>query len=379
MDLSKREVQLSKRSEIKFIKPCIHQGESHAPLTAAYMRSVANRGRIVQINLDNCSIQRMEELSSSSTREDAEAVGLLPLIELLESAPVSLTAIGVDEMPDWRVQRAMDAYQNFCQKFWPNHRDDFEATMRAFDPDSENKKVVFSQLSDSARCTYGLSYVAMLQIQNIQLNFGDRPPTEKFEIYMHSMSRMLDLLTAYDMEIAKYAFWDLTSNEINQLPENVRLRRKNIKQNFYKLSSNLDKCRWFAFDAAMDIYWLSGANLAENLGVTLKADGHELTIENWVGTNDHKLFSICQDIHSVYMGGATMKALESTRENCLSETPYWQYVDRFAQAVMDYRKRSGYRDIGDLLRRVDSAIEHIEGELVLGFTHRESSEKKEAV
>lgn len=356
------------RTEIKFIKPCLHQREEHFPLTPLYTQHCFNQGKIVQINLDNCSIQRMEELSDNASIEDVKEVGLLPLVELLQHGSVSLTAIGVDEMPDWRVQKAMESYQKFCQKFWPGHKDDVEATFRNFDPESMNKKVIFSELSDSARCTYGISYVAMLQIQNIQLNHSDKSPSERFEIYVHSMAGMLDLLTAYDMEIAKYAFWDQTANQINQLPENIRLRRKYIKQNFHKPLSSLDKCRWFAFDAAMDIYWLSGANLAENLGVTININGKEHKIENWVGTNDHKLFAISQDIHSIYVDGTAMKGLATTREETLIQQPYWHFVDHFANSVMEYRKRRGYRSVDNLLIKIDQAIKHIETELKVGFS-----------
>ena len=42
-----------------------------------------------------------------------------------------------------------------------------------------------------------------------------------------------------------------------------------IKYNFTKVKSTLDKCREFAFDAAMDIHWLSGANLAEDLNLSI--------------------------------------------------------------------------------------------------------------
>lgn len=120
----------------------------------------------------------------------------------------------------------------------------------------------------------------------------------------------------------------------------------------------------------MDIYWLSGANLAENLGATININSKKYKTENWVGTNDHKLFSICQDIHSVYINGATMKGLATTREDVLAQQPYWNFVDHFANSIMEYRKRRGYRSIDELLHRVDSAVKHIESELKAGFSRK---------
>ncbi len=358
---------MKKRSEIKFIKPCIHEGEQHHKLTPEYTNMCAVLGKLVQINLDNCSIQRMEELPLHASDEDAKKVGLMPLVELLRYGSVALTAIGINEMPDIHVNKALRAYQAFCNQFWPQHTDDIEATFRDVNTLSEDKKVTFTELSDSARCTYGISYVAMLQIQNIQLNYSHKCPIEQFEIYIHSMTSMLDLITAYDMEIAKYAFWQQNSNQINQLPESVRLRRKNLKNNFYKLAGNLDKARWFSFDAAMDLHWLSGANLAENLGADIDINGNKVKVEQWVGTNDHKLFSICQDIHSVYVNGQTMRQLAASREDALSTQIYWQSVDGIANSILAHRFKNRTEQTKSLLSRIDNAVRQIEAELKGGF------------
>lgn len=117
-----------KRSEIKFIRPCLSIYENNKVLTPAYALQCLTLKKVIQINLDNCSLQRMEELSSTSTLEDVKRVGLLPLVDLLQSGSVCLTAIGVNEMPDIWVEKSMAAYQNFCHQFWPSHIDDPEAT-----------------------------------------------------------------------------------------------------------------------------------------------------------------------------------------------------------------------------------------------------------
>ncbi len=90
--------------EIQFIKPCRFLNEEHRLLTPEYTYQSIAKGRMVQINLDNCSIQRMEELTEDATVRDVEAVGLLPLYEILQNGMISLTCIGINEMPDWRVK-----------------------------------------------------------------------------------------------------------------------------------------------------------------------------------------------------------------------------------------------------------------------------------
>ncbi|WP_220348424.1 hypothetical protein [Alkalilimnicola ehrlichii] len=223
---------MPENKEIRFIKPCRHPEEVHRTLTPEYAASLLTTGRVAQINLDNCSLQRMEQLPPEPTLRDAEEVGLLPLVQILQSAPVALSAIGVNEMPDCRVGGAKLAYERFCAVFWPGHKDDIEATHRAYDGSSTERKVEFSELNEGARCTYGGAYVALLQMQSINRTYSSLSPEAKFEAYLHSIIGMLGIVSAFELEIAKYAFWDLTDGEINRLPERVRVGRKDIKENF---------------------------------------------------------------------------------------------------------------------------------------------------
>jgi hypothetical protein len=349
---------------IRFIKPCRHPEEDHRILTPAYAASLLATGRVAQINLDNCSLQRMEQLPPEPTLQDAEEVGLLPLVQILQNAPVALSAIGVNEMPDCRVAGAKMAYERFCAAFWPGHKDDIEATHRAYDGSSTERKVDFTELNEGARCTYGAAYVALLQMQNINRMFSSLSPEAKFEAYLHSIIGMLDIVSAFELEIAKYAFWDLPDREINRLPERVRVRKKDIKENFTKLQNSVSKCKQFAFNGAMDLHWLSGANLSESLGATLKIGNAELMVDNWVGTNDIKLYRISRDIHSVPREGLTMKALAFSREPELEASSYWRSIDRIAIDVLLYRKRNGYGEVDQLLKKIDVAAAYIEEELL---------------
>ena len=323
------------------------------------------QGRIVQIGLDNCTLQRMEMLPVKPSRAAAEAVGLLPLVEFLQRSPgVALTAMGTHEMPGNRVARAKWAYENFCSTFWPEHRDDVEASHREFDDESTDRWVEFTELSEGARCVYGLPYVALLQMQNIRRTYPSLSPEERFEAYLHSMAGMLDLISAFELEIAKYAFWEISHVGIDRLPDEVRLRRAAIKENFTKLQPTVSKCKRAAFNGAMDLHWLSGANLSEDFGATIRTDVGVFSLDNWVGTNDLKLFRICRDLHSTpYNGSSTMRFVRA-REAAMEALPYWRNVDRMSKDVMLYRHVCGYRSLDKtLLPNVDAAVKHLEGEL----------------
>ncbi|WP_198420740.1 hypothetical protein [Massilia atriviolacea] len=348
--------------EIRFIKPCRHRFEQHRDLTPQYARSVFATGRLIQINLDNCSIQRMEQLPANPSRSDAEEVGLLPLVEILTQAPVCLTAIGVNEMPDNKVGFAKTAYENFCSSFWPGHQDDIEATHRPYDPASTDKKVSFGHLDDGDRLAYGCAYVALLQMQNIARRYPNMRPEQRFECYLYSMIGLLGIVNAFELELAKFAFWSLTPTEINQLPEPLQLRRRDIKANFTKLWSTLAKCRLAAYNGAMDIFWLNGSNFADEIGLTLDVGGKKLILENWVGTNDHKLYRISKDIHSTFGDGSQARYLARSR-HLLDDIMYWKNVDGIANDILSYRRRMGYGAVDTLLERIDAAVKHVEFEL----------------
>jgi len=357
-----------KNNEIKFIKPCRYPEEEHRKLTPEYTIGALRNGRIVQINLDNCSIQRMEQLNENSTIDDVEEVGLLPLCQILQNGMVSLSAIGINEMPDWYVENAHAAYQLFCRKFWPGHKDDKDATFREYDPNNYNRKIVFDELPNDARCTYGSAYIAILQIQNIKLNYSELTPERQFETFLYSMIGYLDIVSGFELEIAKYSFWNLTANQINQLPPKIRQRRRDIKDNFSKFKTDLNKCKHFAFDAAMDLHWLSGANLSEDFGHVLEIDGVQLKLDNWVGTNDHKLYRISKDIHSAPFSGSTMKRLAITREEYFSADPYWIHVDSISKSILQYRLDAGYSRKEDLLKRIDAAVSQICADLEKAYS-----------
>lgn len=358
---------MSENKEIRFIKPCRTQHEDHRMLTPELAAIAINQKRIVQINLDNCSIQRMEMLPPDPSLDAVKEVGLLPLVDILQSAPVALSAIGINEMPDKYVSRARAAYEKFCAKFWPSHKDDVEATQRDYDAESDAKTVEFKELDEGQRCTYGSAYIALLQIQNVRRAYSSLSPERQFEIYLHSMIGMLDMVSAFELELAKHAFWDVSANEINQLPESAQSRLRDIKENFTKLQSSLKKYKERAFNGAMDIHWLSGANLSQDLNLTLKVGKAELLVDNWVGTNDHKLYRISKDIHSVYAEGSTMKRFAYTRETALEKYPYWKYVDRLANDVLGYRARKGYTPLNELLPRIDRSVAQLEGDLAKFF------------
>jgi len=353
----------SKRTEIKFVKPCRPEWSNNFELSPAYCRSAVQNGMIVQINLDNCSLQRMEELDNSATIDDVKRVGLLPLVEILKE-PVTITAIGVNEMPDKWVAGARTAFERFCSNFWPGHSHDVEATERSFDLLSTARNIQFRDLSEGRRAALGCSYVSLLQIQNIRASFPQLTPIKQFEAHLNGLIQLLDLVSAFELEIAKYAYWNIDHKEIAAaLPKKVQQRLTDIKDNFSKQQNSLKKCRDFAFNGAMDLYWLSASSMTEDLGVYLDVGGKHLLIDAWVGTNDLKLYRISQDIHSVFSDDSSLKKLAVSRERELSDYQYWKNVDAYSEEILRYRSQLKNDESFSLLDKIDNSVNYLEDSL----------------
>lgn len=181
------------------------------------------------------------------------------------------------------------------------------------------------------------------------------------------MISLLNIVSGFELEIAKWAFWELNMQEINQLTSPIKQRRKDIRENFAKVKNSISKCQEFSFDAAMDLHWLSGANFSEDFGHDIDINGTRLKLDNWIGTNDHKLYRISRSIHSTYYDNSTMKRLAITRENELSSNQYWRNVDEISNEVLCYRDRMRYSMDNKLLIKIDKAVIHIEEKLVEKF------------
>lgn len=349
-----------KRNEVKFYHPEINTDD--LDLLIAYIKSKAPLKECVQISLDNCTIQRMESLTENSTLDDVDEVGLYPLYRILNECPnVLLASLGTIEMPGSKVSNANYSYELFCKKFWENSRNTPDAIYRDFD--ELEKKVEFGNLEENSQQVIGLYYLPFLLIQKILKKCKDKSSKDKLKYYLDEIIRCLDMISGFELEIAKYAFWDLTDKEIMQLPESIRKRRKFIRENFTKEQANFEKCKQFCINAAMDSFWLraiaSGCDKKEHIGNDFYITDH------FLATNDDKLYFIAKDISPVReCGGSFGYRLLVTRENQLSSSVYWSEVDKLSEEILSFRKSSNQESkYEEKSKKLSFFIKEIENEL----------------
>ena len=365
------------KNPIQFIRPNRDYSAPSAKLTASHaLQKVANK-QLIQVLLDNCSIQRMEHIfdladkeNRDATKEDVIFFGLGPLLELLESTPIAMSATGLCEMPGGKVGKAHRSYERFCFKFWPTHSDDKDACYNEVQRESNEQKITFNDLPDNSRRAYGSAYLAFMQYQHIYRCFEHLTPEKKFEAYLYGMVEYLDVISAFELEVIKYLFWDESPRVLEGLPPSVRARKKRIKKNFGNAGTSIHKCRYLAFDRAMDVNWLTMGNVSEDVGECIDINGVNYSIECWVGTTDQKLFDICQDIHSTPGPDSVMRMLAVNREKEMSRLPYWRCVDGLAQNVLfqRYSRNIMSKKPFDVLSRIDSGIVDIERNLTKLFS-----------
>jgi len=360
---------------INFIKPFSSFTGSTKVLTLEYIRHMNAQGKIIQIILDNCTIQKMEELYDVvdyATLEDLKNTnsGLTPLAEFLQdkSLNILMSAVGLHEMPGKYVTKARNSYEKFCRDFWKHSIDDPDATKKEI-LDINEDRLNFSGLEDISRTFYGFSYISLIQIQNILNVYYNKTAEEQFMIYFHSMIGMIDIINGLELELAKYAFWreSLSDREFNSLPEKIKKRVTDIRENFTKPVRTLAKCKASALNGSMDIGFI---NMIKSLEINgnnkFDINGIKFPIDSWVGTHDTKLFNIVNDIYSVGDGKDIGHIIASVRERELSELSYWEYVDNISYGVLLGRRNKKF-DLNNMLERIDISVLEIEKNLSKWF------------
>lgn len=300
-----------------------------------YVKSKAFLKEVIQISLDNCTIQRMERLTKQATLDDVKKVGLYPLYRLLNECPnIAIAALGLNEMPSCYVPNAQKSYNLFFENFLKGYQNDPLATNKIIINNEE--KFIFSNLKTNEKKALGPFYLPYLLIQQIYKTDPYISGVKKFEKYLYGIIYYLDTISGFEMEIAKYAFWDIKEKEIHKLPEEIRNRRKRIKNNFCKERNSWESIQASAMNAAMDTFWIRcigfGTDKKEKL-----PNGYTIS-EHWLATNDDKLYIIANDIKPIKTTRGFGYLLETVREPELLKFPYWKEVDKLANDLLETRK-----------------------------------------
>lgn len=345
-------------NEVKFYSPIFERKGLEDLIFYAKIKHFNKEA--IQINLDNCTIQRMEKLDESSTVDDLKLLGLYPLYRILNECPnILIAALGITEMPGCYVTRARDAYNLFFRKFASKYIDTADATMK--DGAISEEKVVFLNLPIDTQKTLGSFYLPYLLIQKIYKCHSTKSAVDKFRFYLYGIIHYLDMVSGFELEIAKYAFWEISDKELHSLPELIKERRKRIKKNFVKEQSSLDKIRSACLNAAMDTYWIRSVCMGCDRKEVLP-NGYIIT-EHWLATNDEKLYILANDIKPTLSDNGFGYIIGSVREEELHKSSYWNEVDNLSFNILNDRKFLSECRFNTKIENIDSSIIQLETEL----------------
>lgn len=337
-----------------FIKPN-HLGTSIPALNAEIVSINKSNNIETTLVLDNNVLVKMERIVKQGNEWSLVIEnGLDNLVELLRNCPpysICLSpAFALNEMPPTKAQSAKDAYELFCAKHLPNFVDTPNSTNSPYSGKSENYG--FEDLSLRAQKVLSLPYLNFLYL-NYVYKFVNGTPIEKFKAYVDLLDKKVDLLSATELEIAKYCFCDLTKITDKSAKSLVQSIRNNSVKIDNKLPKNLTEFQKIAFNAACDIHLLHVANGMDGKFL----DG--IKQDCWVVTLDKKLALFSNFFHQFSINGELQPYSISSAPIMIQDQEYWNLAHEYFSLKSISRRQhhlSRSIDLDKLLGTVNDAI-----------------------
>jgi hypothetical protein len=342
-----------------FIKPN-HLGTSIPELSAEIVRVNKSKNIETTLILDNNVLVTMERIVKNGNKwSSALESDLNNLLELLKNCPpysICLSpAFALNEMPPQRAQSARDAYELFCEKHLPTFVDTPNSTNSSYDGVNENYG--FNDLSIRSQKVLSITYLNFLYLNYIY-HFFKGAPLEKFKAYVDLLDKKVDLLSATELEIAKYCFCDITKIKDKSTTDFVKnIRNNSVKITEYKKNPRLPKSlaefQKIAFNAASDIHLLHVVNAMDGRYL----DG--IKQDCWVATLDKKLASFSNFFHQLSINGELQPYSISSAPKLIQEQEYWDLAHEYFSLKSISRREhylSSSIDFDKLLRIIDDAI-----------------------
>lgn len=310
------------------------------------------------IALDTNILISMEKVVDNGNKwASVKKQGLHNLIKLLQRCPPQSVCISpglaLNEMPPELAQKSREKYELFCTEHLPGFIDTPNCVYSEYTGKSENYG--YNDLSHEAKTTLAISFSCILYLNLIDNKFKGKP-VEKFKKFLDKIERKVDILSAAEIEIAKYCFVEPSSNSRGIIELRRKIRNNFLKTSEGKLPTNSAEVMKIAFNGACDIHLLQTANIVDQNGI----DGVNQDV--WIATKDKKLAEFCNVFHHVNLDGEVGKYATSMIHPEHSKDIYWMLVDtEFSLKSIMRRPYHESREIkyNDLIKVANEAIQEI--------------------
>lgn len=190
-----------------FIKPSQPFG---GEATLNLNRVIGNKlgGVETTLILDTNVLIRMEHVvKNGNKKSQVKAQGLQNLIDFIGRCPPQTVCLSpgqaLYEMPPALAEQAREAFEVFCETHLPGFVDAPNCIQKKFD----GPKVSYGyfDLPHDVQAVFGLTFTSLLLLQVVDRS-SIKAPIDKFKEYLRRIVTELDLLSAKEIEIAKYCY-----------------------------------------------------------------------------------------------------------------------------------------------------------------------------
>lgn len=275
------------------------------------------------ITLDTNILISMEKVVNNGNKwASVKNQGLHNLIKLLQKCPPRSVCISpglaFNEMPPGLAQQSRKKYELFCAEHLPGFVDTPNCTYSEYKGKKENYG--YDDLSPESKAVLAVSFACILYLNLID-NKHKGKPIDKFKSFLDKLENKVDILSAAEIEIAKYCFAEPPADCRETIELRKRIRNNFLKTNEGKLPKNSTEVMTIAFNGACDIHLLQAANTIDQNGL----DG--VRQDSWVATKDRKLVDFCSIFHHVNLDGEVGKYAAKTIHPEHSRDMYWMNAD----------------------------------------------------
>ncbi len=290
---------------------------THAKLPVLdFSRAIKNtkKGIETAVVIDLNILSKMNEVIISPS--EYVSSGLKPVVSIFNKLPIVLSpGFALGEADATHVDALWDSWEKFLSKYCPTYVDTANATK---DKNNHGLGRKFEVLPDGDRHLQSIAYFAILAIHVIAKRDIHLSPERKFEAYVDFMCSRADMLSAIEAEVARYCFFDRTTEK------NIAFRNfsKIIHKNFMK-GGEPEKRLQQALNSARDINYYRMVAMQSNEELDGKIQ------DTWLLTADEGLKNLAQSIYFVPgFGRSDSEAVQLVRNQSQKTSAYWQFCDK---------------------------------------------------
>lgn len=307
------------------------------------------------ITLDTNILISMEKVVNNGNKwASVKKQGLHNLVKLLQRCPPNSVCISpglaLNEMPPELAQQSKEKYELFCAEYLPGFIDTPNCVYSEYKGKKENYG--YDDLSPEAKAVLAIPFACILYLNLIDNKYKGKP-IDKFKSFLDKLESKVDILSAAEIEIAKYCFAEPPSDCRETIDLKKRIRNNFLKTSDGKLPKDSSEVMSVAFNGACDILLLQSANIIDQNGI----DG--VKQDSWIATKDKKLVDFCNIFHYVNLDGEAGKYAATNVHPEHSKDAYWMLADTdFGIRSITRRSYHEYREIelNYLIKVVDEAI-----------------------